>query len=131
MRDQYRAWHPIEKKMYQVRGWIEVGSQLCVWCIDEHGVVERFADGVTTLMRAVGPHDKHGKAVYEGDLIRAVLKEWMDPPREVIEEVTVNEEGHLAPFFMRVNCEEDWWKDCLLDGFEVIGNRYEHPDLRK
>lgn len=23
----------------------------------------------------------------------------------------------------------DWWKDCLEDGFEVIGNKWEHPHL--
>jgi len=76
-----------------------------------------------------GLKDKHGNPVYEGDIVKAVLlDDYGDNPEEVIEEVTIHE-GLLAPFYMRVRFEEEWWKDHLQDGFEVIGNVYEHPNL--
>jgi uncharacterized phage protein (TIGR01671 family) len=80
-------------------------------------------------MQFVGLKDKHGKEVYEGDIVRAKLAQ---NPGELVEEVTEVvdiHEGLLAPFYMRVNFEEDWWTDALVDGFEVIGNIYEHPEL--
>jgi uncharacterized phage protein (TIGR01671 family) len=81
------------------------------------------------LMQYAGLHDKNGVEVYEGDIVRATLVENPGPAVCEVTEVVSIHEGHLAPFYMRVNFEEDWWKDSLADGFEVIGNIYEHPEL--
>lgn len=78
--------------------------------------------------RYVGLKDKHGTKVYSGDIVKAVLINEYNQHIEVIEEVTIHE-GLLAPFYMRVCYKEEWWKDRLLDGFEVIGNIYESPEL--
>jgi uncharacterized phage protein (TIGR01671 family) len=94
---------------------------------DEHGTDWYLDDD--SIMQFVGLKDKHGKEVYEGDIVRAKLAQ---NPGELVEEVTEVvdiHEGLLAPFYMRVNFEEDWWTDALVDGFEVIGNIYEHPEL--
>lgn len=78
------------------------------------------------IMQYIGLNDKHGTKVFEGDIVKAILINEYSQHIEVIEEVTIHE-GHLAPFYTRVCYEEEWWKDRLLDGFEVVGNIYESP----
>lgn len=81
------------------------------------------------LMEYTDFEDKNGNMVCEGDIIRAILSDYNgDGIREAIEKVEYRN-GLLCPFYMRVNFEEDWWKDSLIDGFEIIGNDYEHPEL--
>lgn len=67
-----RAWHPKHKKMYAVKGWMQgdYGSQdLCVYCIDEQGVTQRFADGMTVLMDYTGVTDCNGEEICESDIV--------------------------------------------------------------
>ena len=113
---KFRAWWPNQKVM-QYRASFGLAE----------GVLNHSSEW--TWMQFVGLSDKHGKEVYEGDIVRGRLAE---NPGDMVYEVTevVNiYEGLLAPFYMRVNFEEDWWKDALVDGFEVIGNIYENPEL--
>lgn len=79
-------------------------------------------------MQYTGLKDKNSTKIFEGDIVKAILINEYSQHEEVIEEVKMYE-GHLAPFYTRVCYEEEWWKDRLLDGFEVIGNIYEHPAL--
>lgn len=94
-----------------------------------------FADYIENknmiVMQYTGLKDKHGRDVYEGDFVKAVLSDRNgELVEEVIEEVHFNQ-GLLCPFYMRVNFEEDWWKDSLQDGFEIVGNRWENPELTR
>lgn len=85
----------------------------------------------STVGQFTGQTDTNGRQAYEGDIVKAVLlsEPYSTYTTEVTEQVVIDEEGFLAPFFMRVNYEEDWWKDCLKDGFEIIGDVYENPEL--
>jgi len=94
------------------------------------GRIEKWKWEDVELLQFTGLYDRNGKEVYTGYIVKATLQEFNEPPREVIEAVEIHD-GFLAPFYMRVNCEEDWWKDCLVDGFEIIGNIYENPVLLK
>ena len=69
---KYRAWHKKYKKMYEVKGimWGDYGDQdLCVYCVDEKGVTERFSDGLVVPMLYTGLPDCHGKEMCQGDII--------------------------------------------------------------
>lgn len=135
---KYQAWHTHEKKMYTVLalhvgedGGVEVFDK---WVTDvtsgeKDMAVKYFGVDEIELREFTGLKDKHGKEIYEGDIVRATLSDDNGQRvKEVTEEVHY-EEGLLCPFYMRANYEEDWWKDSLIGGFEVIGNSYEHPHL--
>ena len=137
---EYRAFNTTEKRMYEV--------VMLEWSAALPNRLSRMAllsmDGLYTnrmvygeetihnnyeLTRVLEIKDKNNRTVWEGDIVKALLLDnYGDNPEEVIEEVTIHE-GLLAPFYMRVRFEEEWWKDHLQDGFEVIGNVYEHPKL--
>jgi len=123
---KFRAWDKQEKKMYACAGFC--GGQVII--IQEDGKVLGKKDEDFILMQFTGLLDKNGCEVYENDIVHATLLDYGGVRKEVIEQVEIDE-GLLAPFYMRVNYEEDWWKDCLPDGFEVIGNIYENPEILK
>lgn len=124
----YRAWHPKYRKMYQVKGIMldSMPALFSIWAYElrPNAPVEKFDDSMAVLLPFTGFVDKHGKKVYKGDIVKAILNDRFNGPEEVTETVGIHE-GFLAPFYMRVECEEAWWKDRLVDGFEVIGNIYE------
>lgn len=130
---KFRAWHTKTKKMYAVKGWMQGDygvpgkfADLCVYCVDEYGVTERFADGLTELLQFTGLLDRHGKEIYEGDLIHrpdigiAMLVRW-------------NEENAGFDLTMKdpknFNAVTLWYTQATHTDYEVIGNIYEHPEL--
>jgi hypothetical protein len=82
------------------------------------------------LMQFTGLKDKHGKEVYEGDIVKAVLKD-MGELKNVVEQVYYTDEyAAFGPFCHLMHYDEERWIDCLQgDEFEVIGNIYEHSYL--
>lgn len=72
------------------------------------------------VMQFTGMLDKHGKEIYECDLIRAKLD------GEVVIEKVYWEDGcpGFGPFYQYLGFPEDRWIDCASD-IEVVGNIYE------
>ena len=83
------------------------------------------------IMQFTGLHDKNGKEIYEGDLLK--LKSINYPHYEpYIWEVYYSPESMMFRFRNNVpyprNCDSDIWG---LHDFEVIGNIYQNPELIK
>ena len=108
---KFRAWNKEEKKMFYRDivilfrgGWHTELDKLPI--LDSENA---------ELMQFTGLKDKHGKEIYEGDIL-GNLKESILPADNVIVEFV---HGCFIPFQIVIN-EKRW---------EVLGNIYENPEL--
>lgn len=137
---KFRAWDKENKRMYD--GLPNFGSK--VWWFPDEGYGVSLKE--LELMQFTGLLDKNGKEIYEGDVV-CVFDEAVVP---------ITDEGqgpieacnHLVAVEMRngvwgfeIPKSDDgetgwyglhyWNEEISSDGYEVIGNIYEHPDLIK
>jgi uncharacterized phage protein (TIGR01671 family) len=79
------------------------------------------------LMQYTGLHDKNGKEIYEGDIVK------MGWPRQgiliKIEWNEVMDEGTGFIPFTRPGLDGEDWENMGGEDVEVIGNIYENPEL--
>lgn len=78
----------------------------------------------TVVMQYTGLLDRHGKEIYEGDLVRRNerAKEYKEKWLDEVQEVYWNDEKAL----FALKGKENWG---LIWQMEVIGNIYENPNL--
>jgi uncharacterized phage protein (TIGR01671 family) len=118
MRDiRFRAWDKVNNKMLSHKDMLD-GS----W---DNWPTLFFAitdNDIYIPMQFTGLHDKNGKEIYEGDLIKFYIEDCQDI--EGISEV-IFREGCFT-----ITAEKDYWP-CLdavdVKYREVIGNIYENP----
>ncbi len=91
---------------------------------------------MSTIGQFTGQHDKNGKEIYEGDIVKHSLFDFFD-----------NEEQHksvveycngMAAFFVKLSEDSDYgsylelgWVYKEDQEIEVIGNVYDNPELLK
>ena len=117
---KFRAWHTELKIMAEVAKlhWFKDA-----FCADIRGVPELGNENFI-LMQFTGLHDKNGKEIWEGDLVRWNWKGNKYPPMEVkmgtlYEGDDKTRTGWIAfDSFVDENCE-------------VLGNVWENPELVK
>jgi uncharacterized phage protein (TIGR01671 family) len=111
---KFRAWDKEEKKMYfdVQNNYDNIREQTC------------FQDNNLEFMQFTGLHDKNGKEIYEGDIV----KMGTDKDMKFYISVIVYE----APEFL---CKNGKNLNTLFRnweyGYEVIGNIHENPELLK
>ncbi|WP_461369504.1 YopX family protein [Candidatus Darwinibacter acetoxidans] len=115
---KFRAWSRLKKYMFEVNAM----SQKAVEEMRD-GMSFRYARDEVVLMQSTGLHDKNGREIYEGDIVRVVGTPYYAPCGAVTyngkEYGLLYDDGFCADFTW-----EDWERY-----FEVIGNVYENPEL--
>jgi uncharacterized phage protein (TIGR01671 family) len=118
---KFRAWDGIRKEMFYPYCLEHINGILTA----KRYVTDENADVLTVLMQFTGLHDKSGKEIYEGDIIRCNNTQ--------IGEVLWEE--HDACFNVNgyYDSSDDYPTMAFIEGqpFEVIGNIFENPELLK
>ena len=121
---KFRAWDKKENKMFQVFSITlnEDGTLRYVFYWDRYPMLK---DKDVELMQWTGLQDTNGQDIYEGDIIQfriSTINGNLAPPHifEVINKKGCFKAGHKH--FSQFNC---------YDIIEVIGNKFENPELLK
>ena len=144
---KYRMWNRITSTMHHVEGLYFDSEE--IQYKDEVGILRFIKFENTILMQSTGLHDKNGKEIFEGDILK-FNDEWSDYCYEgyvdgsteginfveIIRETTCFTFGKFQTsdssllYFMRD--EYLSFEDLITDKdfeFEIIGNIYENPEL--
>ena len=101
------------KKMYQ---WDEIKTFLGF---------DDFYQPENIWMQYTGLHDKNGKEIYEGDIVRCIYHDFNYDEREYIGAVSYREDNCIFIISDGASTDYEWWNEEK----EVIGNIYENPEL--
>jgi len=104
---KFRAWQPITMRMLSWEYLLAHQTMMC-----------QFLDPDLKFMQYTGMHDKNGKEIYEGDILKSTQKNYC------LRMQVRYDNGCFYPVgtFNILGWSEEW---------EVIGNIYENPELLK
>lgn len=124
---KFRAWDK-EKKLMNIVDGIHFDEDK-VWEISCHGVCWKNIR-YYTLMQSTGLHDKNGKEIFDGDIVKALSEGYCG----TFQVVWRNEGTPMYILYPAWQNEQFWdlkGVNGVDDGIEVIGNIHEHPELLK
>ncbi len=116
---KYRAWDKKLKKMFEV-SFIDFDTKLIGLNIDLEIIIFDFEDII--LMQSTGLHDKNGKEIFEGDIVKMAKDVYSDP---TYYEIVRHRGGAYRLESNQHGCEL-WLRHTNC---EVIGNVYENPEM--
>ena len=133
---KFRMWNKKEKKMYDV-GVLDFDYKQVYMKGYLNYTTSSFQIEDIELMQFTGLHDKNGKEIYEGDIVKIKYRKGFKLGQAIYEEfiarVMYGSEyasfiiGNCNPSIIVHECENlGDYKD-----IEVIGNIYENPELLK
>ena len=85
--------------------------------------VQKFK-GKSIVMQFTGLHDKNGKEIYEGDIVRFDVSATERDPTPYVNQVGEVKISSLTTDFGK-------WQGVYCSYYRVIGNIYENPELLK
>ena len=91
---------------------------------------------IAILMQYTGLKDSNGKEIYEGDILKGI-NTYKNSDHKPFKVVVTYEDGSFVMHYVDPDMPNslgeynhmDSWSDYVV--FEVVGNRYENPDLLK
>ena len=130
---KFKAWHKAEKRFINLNGMsIAFGAMTDkgqVYGITEQGVLHEYDKDEIELMQFTGLKDKHGKEIYEGDILHS--ESWCNStiktnPYHVVEWKGIGWKAKGYNGTMQVSPDLDVKSD-----FEIIGNIHQDENLLK
>lgn len=114
---KFRMWHKKSKKMFDVESINFKDRSLNIWNSVMYTLSTFSLDDVI-LMQYTGLHDKNGKEIYEGDILKGTFYGFPMPEYDYAFQIywDEKEKGFMASYFEPSECE-------------VIGNVYDNPEL--
>ena len=120
---KFRAWHKDLKKIFKIG---QITLEKGTWNFEPN---DRDFIGISipsqpsfVLMQYTGLHDKNGKEIYEGDILKVYYK-------GMSEVGYVEYDNDYCEYKIIINTDKDYfslWKSIDL---EKIGNIYDNPEL--
>lgn len=120
---KFRAWHKNLKKMFKIG---QITLEKGIWNFEPN---DRDFIGMSipyqpsfVLMQYTGLHDKNGKEIYEGDILKVYYKGMSGVGY-------VEYDNDYCEYKIIINTDKDYfslWKSIDL---EKIGNIYDNPEL--
>ena len=119
---KFRMWHKKSKKMFDVESINFKDRSLNMWNSGMYTLSTFSLDDVI-LMQYTGLHDKNGKEIYEGDIVKALISGRWFVGKVIYEHsgFTIDVMNNKELEFGRRGIIEHWT--------EVIGNIYDNPEL--
>src|SRR3990167_10197294 len=135
---KFRAWDTRKQRML-IWGKINVSPVMTnenATVVYERQGEEWRPNGDLELMQFTGLLDKNGKEIYEGDFLIDNDSEpmrhrivWISDQAKFEIETLADEEGNWECLIVDSLGELVNGKNNVVDGFEIIGNIYENPEL--
>lgn len=142
---KFRAWHKKEKKMYRVFGLFLEKKEIS---IPDWDLITFPSFKEVELMQFIGLHDKNGKEIYSGDIVKGYFEKKDGRKLRMIGEVCWDFIGFsfkvvqgdkkrkgMINYFNFI--ESDYTKKAndldspFFEDYKVIGNKFENPELLK
>lgn len=132
---KFRAWHKDKERMYNILELDFSGNLVLLdyyFVTTPYDVVQEipFWEPVdeVELMMYTGQQDKHGKDIYEGDVVSyteidGYSWETNRKSKELVTEITVSIKTEFEEYYG----DED--AQISYENLEIIGNKYENPEL--
>ena len=125
---KFRAWDKMENKMYYEGFIIYPKSGMCEFPWYGNELHENVEDPHTFILQQyTGLHDKDGKEIYEGDIIKCIKKNIFKEWKEFIGVVKWDVNG-----YWKITNDKEWVNagtfSCLKD-IKIVGNIYDNPEL--
>ena len=106
---KFRAWDEVSEKMLNWNDFLDTNMKNTFIAPESTGLI---------LMQYTGLHDKNGKEIYEGDILKGTFYGFPMPEYDYAFQIywDEKEKGFMASYFEPSECE-------------VIGNIYDNPEL--
>jgi len=139
---KFRAWDIFKKVFIPTDKWAVVTCDFKATAImikdwEDYQVGEYMFPNTQSLMQFTGLHDKNGKEIYEGDIIRSDFgtKEPIAVCFGEYHDHTGKDDNstNVGFYFNEYKNESSFGKSVNgnTDCYEIIGNIYENPELLK
>lgn len=126
MTEQLFKAYDLDKKKWVEDFYINEDGDIFTIDFDDFGPTHEYVRSAI-LVRATGSKDKHGRMIFEGDIVKG--SRWLDnrdPEKQKISFIVYKQRGFWVDEESFGYEGEDLWS---WQNIEVIGNKWDNPEL--
>jgi len=122
---KFRAWDKLDKKIRDIKSIQLLSGEVELYYKDNHGIsyYPKRTKNDIILLEFIGLKDKNGEYIYEGNIVRGSFTDQDNENYDFIDVVDFKD----GKFQCENNADFDLWVYIL----EIIGNKFENPELLK